>query len=329
MWIIGDHLARIAYPYLQQLELDHKKGCENYLEENYDHYAYYPSFTETNVLSMIRNAFVEGLNRRARLPNAVIIILGEQFLTEDPTYLPSEFERKIKWILREIDILVKIRKGNLPPKAYVLGQPRIMWVQAFRTRRGSAVHSDQLLKFNNLLRRMCMAKAVYTIPVEDASIRCFDVDGKTQITGGFKFLWQEIIAGLKLHDEKDRQYEINQLVDKRLKEMDLHKKSKDERCHHTLETLKRNIPTSLMERDSYREREERDFSRSTTRSKSMRVYPATNVKTSTGYHGNHSDSYRAERRPHDNSSYGRHAWSHLDRYSRSNRSRHSTGHDQF
>lgn len=242
-WIIGDHLARIAYPYLQQLEQDHKMGYENYLHENYDHYAYFPSFTESNVLAMIRNAFIEGLNKRCKLPNVVIILTDEQLLTEDPLYLPSEFERKIKWVIRELDINIKIRKGSLPSKAYVMGQPRIMWVQAFRTKRGSKIHPDQLLKFNNILRRTCMAKAIYTIPVDDSAFRCYDVDGRTQIAEGFKFLWHEIINGLKFHDDRDKRYKVNQLVDERLKQMNLDKQVREENRDHTLKSLQRNLPT--------------------------------------------------------------------------------------
>lgn len=67
VWIIEDHLVRMAYPYLQQLEVDHKKGGCNYLHENYDTYAYYPSFTDRNTLSMIRTSLIEGLNRRQKI----------------------------------------------------------------------------------------------------------------------------------------------------------------------------------------------------------------------------------------------------------------------
>lgn len=63
IWFVGDHLVRDAYPYLQQLETDHKKGECNYLHENYDTYAYFPSFTDSNMLGMIQSTFIEGLNR--------------------------------------------------------------------------------------------------------------------------------------------------------------------------------------------------------------------------------------------------------------------------
>lgn len=245
VWVIGDHMARDAYPYLQQLDMEHKKGFENYLYANYDHYAYFPSFTETNVLKMARNSLIDGLNRRAKLPNAVIVLLGEQIIVEDPLFLPSEFERKFKWLLREWDVNIKLRKSSLPSKAYTMGQPRIMWVQGFRTRRGSKINPDHLLKFNNLLRRTCMAKAVYTIPVDDSSFRCFDFDGKTHLPEGFKFLWQEIVNGLQFHDQRDKQYETDRLVDSRLKEIDMKNLSEREGCAHTISSLQQSSVTSF------------------------------------------------------------------------------------
>lgn len=195
---------QMAYPYLQKLDGEHKRGYPNYLQENYDHYCFFPAFTETNVLKMLRNTLVEGLNRRVKLPNCIIVLCSENFVTEDPLYLPSELEKKLKWIVQEFTSLINIRKSLLPPKAYVLGDPRIMWVQAFNSTRRNKLHGDQLQKFNNLLKRICGAKAIYTIPVNDCSSSCcFDYDGKTQIEDGFRYLWHEIINGLKFHDEKD------------------------------------------------------------------------------------------------------------------------------
>lgn len=293
VWIIGDHLARDAYPYLQQMDQDHKRGCENYLQENYDHYAYFPCFTDKNVLAMIRNAFVEGLNRRLKLPNAVIILFGEQLLREDPLFLPSEFERKLKWLIRELDVNIKIRKGSLPPKAYNLGQPRIMFVQAFRTCKSSLINPDQLLKFNNLLRRTCITKAIYTIPIDDTTLRCFERNGKTQITEGFKFLWQEIINGLKLHDEKDRLHEVNQLVDQRLKEMNWDKQSKQERRDHTVESVQRNMTGAF--RDLHREDRSKDrFPTSSDRSRNSNQWrhkDQRSVRPSDNYRNQQSRSY--------------------------------------
>lgn len=126
VWFVGDHMIRNAWPHLQQIQRDHEVGRENYLHANYDPYVFYPAFTENNVLTMVRNCFIEGLNRRLKLPSAVIVLLSDQLIIEDPLYLPSEVEKKIKWLLRELDAAVKIRKSSLPLKAYTFGKPRFV-----------------------------------------------------------------------------------------------------------------------------------------------------------------------------------------------------------
>lgn len=220
LWIIGDHLSRIAFPYLQQLGEDHKRGYVNYLHENYDHYVHFPSFTETNVLKMVRNSLVEGLNRRIKLPSVIVVMCSEQILTEDPLFLPSEVERKIKWLVREIETIIKVRKGILPIKAYTLGEPRVMWVQLFQNSKANKLNGDNLQKFNNILKRICHAKAIYMLPIDTGSAtRCFDFDGRTQIKDGFNTLWLEIANGIKFHDGRDKQYEVAQLVEAKLAEI--------------------------------------------------------------------------------------------------------------
>lgn len=197
---------------------------------------------------MIRNTLVEGLNRRVRLPNAIIVLCSENFIMDDPLFLPSEFERKLKWILREFMTLIEIRKSILPQKAYILGEPRIMWVQAFNNTRRNKLQPDQLQKFNNLLRRLCGMKAIYTIPIKDSSSRCFDFDGKTQIEEGFNYLWHQIIQGLKYHDEKDKQHQVNALVDDRLSEINLQSALRADGNHHTFQAVKSQCKTFPAER---------------------------------------------------------------------------------
>lgn len=156
---------------------------------------------------MVRNCFIEGLNRRLKFPSAVIIMLSDQIIIEDPLYLPSEVDRKIKWILRELDAAVKIRKSSMPTKSYTFGEPRFMWVRAFQNTKANYISEEILLKYNNMLRKICIAKAVYTLPLdvyEEGSVRCYDYDGKTKINQGFNIIWNDIIRGLKRHDKNDK-----------------------------------------------------------------------------------------------------------------------------
>lgn len=215
IWFIGDHMIREACPFLQELQKDQDSGYDNYLHSNYDTYVFYPNFTESNVLTMVRNGFVEALNKRIKMPSAVVILVSDQLIVEDPLYLPSEIDRKIKWILREIDAAVKIRKSTLPVKAYTMGEPRIMWVRAFQNTKANNVPPEMMLKFNNMLRKICMAKAVYMIPVNayhQSTARCYDYDGKTKIKQGFDLLWIDIINGIQQHDRNDKIAEQERII---------------------------------------------------------------------------------------------------------------------
>lgn len=215
IWFIGDHMIREAYPYLQELQRNQEAGYDNYLHANYDTYVFYPNFAENNVLTMIRNGFIEALNKRIKMLSAVVILLSDQLIVEDPLYLPSEIDRKIKWILRELEAAVKIRKSSLPLKAYTFGEPRIMWVRGFQNTRANNVPPELLLKYNNMLRKICMTKAVYTIPVDtyqNSTTRCFDYNGKTKIKGGFDLLWTDIINGIQQHDKNDKAAEEQRLL---------------------------------------------------------------------------------------------------------------------
>lgn len=305
--MIGDHLIRHAYPYLQQLGDEHKQGYRNYLHEQYDHYCYYPSFTENNVLKMVRNGLVEGLNHRIKLPNAVVVLCSDQLLRDDPLFLPSELERKLKWIIKEFDTVLKFRKQSLPPKAFTLGEPRIMFVQLFQNSKANRIPREQLAKFNNLLKRSCQVKAIYVIAIDmESTFRCFDYDNKTHIAEGFKALWHEIINGIKFHDERDKQYEINQQVETRLKEMESSQENLDKRRKHTRESFKKCESFTNVHRGDRGERSscpteavhvkaqnlmEKDYHGSHNERYSQRTGPQLNAKEKQEWH-------RDERRNH-------------------------------
>lgn len=235
IWFIGDHMVREACPYLQELQNSQDSGHANYLHSNYDTYVFYPNFTENNVLTMVRNGFIEALNKRLKMPSAVIILTSDQLIVEDPLYLPSEVDRKIKWILREIDAAIKIRKDSLPVKAYTLGEPRLMWVRAFNNTKANHVPHETLMKFNNMLRKICISKAVYTIPLntyQQSTVRCFDFDGKTKIKDGFDLLWYDIIKGIQWHDSNDKLAEQQRIVKEHNERYDCHQYQQPHNYHH-------------------------------------------------------------------------------------------------
>lgn len=240
LWIIGDHFVREAYPFLQQLGDDFKNGQHNYLFHTYDIYCHYPDFTQTNEMAMVRNAAIEAMNKHDRMPSAIIIICGGDFVNEDPLYLPSEIEKKIRWILRDITSAISIKKSLIPPKCFTFGEPRIFWIRGFQTAKGNDVAPDVLLKFNNMLKRICSSKAIYAPDLAlylDAGERCYD--GKNRKNPqGFKTMWLALSDQMKKIDEDDEQYAINLKVEDRLKELKRENEKSFERQAHTFLSIK-------------------------------------------------------------------------------------------
>lgn len=189
---------------------------------------------------MVRNAAIEGFNRHLKFPNAIIILCGDDFVNEDKYYLPSELEKKVRWVLRELDTAVKVRKSLVEPKCFTFGQPRIFWVRAFQASKNNNIPPDNLLKFNNMLRRVCAAKAAYSPDLKlyvDSGLRCFDRKNKV-VPEGVKTLWLALGEEIKQIDEDDEQYAVNLKVEERLRELKRGNEKTFERQAHTYLSIK-------------------------------------------------------------------------------------------
>lgn len=221
IWIVGDHLIRDAYPALQNLQAAARHGEQCYLQDMYDTYGYYPDFTETNPIAMIRNTVIAGLNAHLKMPNAIIVLCGTDLITQDPVFLPSELEKKVRWVLREVMAAISTRKSLLLPKNFTYGEPRLIWIKSFQTTVGDPVPPAYINKFNNLLYRACAGKAVYAPDLEmfvTSGSKCYD-ECKRIIEKSFKDLWLAISDCVKKIDERDEQYFISRKVEERLKEL--------------------------------------------------------------------------------------------------------------
>lgn len=237
---MGTHFMREAYPALQQLRDDYHNGQHNYIHSMYNIYGFYPDFTQKNEMAMIRNAVIEGFNQHLKFPNAIIVLCNEDFITEDELFLPSEMEKKIRWVLRDITAAINIRKSLMEPKCFTFGQPRIIWVRAFQTHKLEKVSDQNMMKFNNMLRRIGRSKAFYTPDLTlyvDSGARCFDFK-RQKIYEGFRTLWLSLSDELKKIDEDDEQYAINLKVEERLKELKRDNEKTFERQAHTYLTIK-------------------------------------------------------------------------------------------
>lgn len=292
---------RDAHPALQKLNFTYEKGDKNYLMSNYDVFCYYLVFTEQNPLTMIRNSLVEGLNACFKMPSAIVILCGDLIMTHDDLFLPSEIERKIRWILRDIMAAIAARKSMLSPKAFTFGEPRIIWIKAFQTRTNNHIPQENLLRYNNILRRVCHNKAVYTPDLDffiASTARCYDARKRIN-EQSFDELWLSVSDTIKSIDERDEKYAVDKKVEDRLKELKLQGELKFERQAHTFLSMtgKTNFSDTSGQgsiRNSHSDEQDRS-ARSRSRSRDYRHSRRDRYR---GDHSDHSCRSRSRHR-HD------------------------------
>lgn len=250
LWFIGDDLLTLALPVYQQMKTDHNNGqVLNYLESSYDTYFFDGDYRERNHLNMICNAFTRGLNERPRLPHTMVILTSNKFFLNQSTFLPSEADKKIRWILKEFDHLLRTRKEDIPYKAHQGQRTRIIWVQILplhadvwklkaAKKRDQSPYPERLNRFNKLLFKICEAKNHHFLEIKDI----IDTDGKalSRYTGnptefGFELIFKEITRTVKILDSQAREQEKDRIMEDEIKHLRLQNKLLQERSgrsHH-------------------------------------------------------------------------------------------------
>lgn len=243
---MGDDLLTHGIPVYQSMKVDHNNGkVVNYIEASYDTYFFDGDYRERNHLNMICNAFTKGLNQRAKLPHTVIILTSGKFFNKQETFLPSEADKKIRWIFKEFDHLIRSRKQDIPYKSHQGMRTRILWVQVLPVhadlwkleaakQRDRSPYPERLERFNKLLSKICMAKNHGFIEIRDI----IDTDGKalSRYTGnptdfGFDMIFKEITRTLKILDTRAREHEKDKILEEELKQLRLQTQRLDNKYH--------------------------------------------------------------------------------------------------
>lgn len=239
------------------MKTDHNNGkIINYLEASYDTYFFDGDYRERNHLNMICNAFTRALNERPRLPHTVIIITSAKFFSKQETFLPSEADKKIRWILKEMDHNLKTRKEDIPYKSHQGQRTRIIWMQVLPThadvwkldaarKRDQSPFPERLTRFNKLLDKICTAKNHYFLEIKDI----IDTDGKalSRYTGnltdfGFELVFKEITRSVKFLDNKAREQEKDRIIEDEIKYLRLQNKLLQESQSETRNPSHRRTP---------------------------------------------------------------------------------------
>lgn len=239
LWFIGDDLLTLGIPIYQQLKADHNNGKTiNYIESSYDTYCFDGDYRERNHLNMICNAFTRGLNERPRLPHTVVIITSGKFFAKQETFLPSEADKKIRWIFKELDHQLRSRKADIPYKSHRGLRTRIIWMQILPVHadvwkldaaknRDKSPFPERLTRFNKLLGKTCVAKNHHFLEIKDI----IDTDGKalSRYTGnptefGFDLIFKEVNRTVKVLDAQAREQEKDRIIEEEIKHLRLQNK---------------------------------------------------------------------------------------------------------
>ena len=93
----------------------------------------YNSMKNTNVISRIRNAFVEAINKEKLLPKAVIVVLDDDLL-KVANHMGSGLSKLIvpwlSWLASELHRIAVAYKEKLPAQARKLRYPQFLWILA-------------------------------------------------------------------------------------------------------------------------------------------------------------------------------------------------------
>ena len=136
VWIIGDDfMARTFSQYFQHAFLEAEVD-PGYIRIHYDTSGYCSAklthnMISRNVLSYIRNGFVQAINAQILLPKYVIVVMEEDMIRAMNHYEKGAralYLKCIKWIMKEFHRVTTAYKEKLPTKSRKFKYPQILWV---------------------------------------------------------------------------------------------------------------------------------------------------------------------------------------------------------
>lgn len=157
------------------------------------------------------------------------------FLHLNAPFLPSEADKKIRWVLKELDHLLRTRKEDIPYKMHQGQRTRIIWMQVLpmhadvwklnaAKKRDQSPFPERLRRFSKLLSKICVAKNHHFLEIKDI----IDTDGKalSRYTGnptefGFELIFKEITRMVKILDEQAREAEKDRIIEDEIKHLHL------------------------------------------------------------------------------------------------------------
>lgn len=120
-------------PWLKKLEFAHQEDESKpklYIHETYNvrTYPVGKEMGKSNFISNIRNSIANTILRKVTLPRALIIMLSSSKI-EDPVFSVECMEGLLRWLLDEIEDILKFRIKSLPEKSKTFDCPRVYFLK--------------------------------------------------------------------------------------------------------------------------------------------------------------------------------------------------------
>lgn len=172
IWVIGDSYMTFLAQHIDFWKDNARLNPHEalYILHWFDVKAFPPHSTSTNAVEVILSSLIGALNNRPKLPEILVVMLGDVKFWCEPQALRFTMDSIIKVLLKELRRILQSRQNDLPVKAQK-EEPRLFFVK-LNWKPDKAIDSvscypKKRRTFNKLLDTMVRPRGVNTILLHD------------------------------------------------------------------------------------------------------------------------------------------------------------------
>lgn len=179
IWILGDSFMTMAAQHLEFWKAAMRKDPHEalYMLHWYDVKAVVPHSTSSNAVELITSSLVDILNTRPKLPQKLIVVLGDIKFWCDNDALDFTMDYILMGLLKEIKRIIQMRQEDLPAKA-VGDDPQIYMVKLHWKPEKAIdtvpMYPKKRRTFNRLVDNTMHPRGVKTISLNEITVKVDD-----------------------------------------------------------------------------------------------------------------------------------------------------------
>ena len=206
LWIIGDDTVMSSF---NQYVMNAHRKRELFIKNNFNLHVYATQRSVSNIrsfLARIRNQFAKALDNHQKLPKFITVVMDDNILQDikvPDNSIGWALSSMFTWLLKQVQLMINIRKDQLPAKAVKNNYPQIFWVEAAqhmffknnfaRRKLNSALAATAAQFLNNKIVRM---KKIW-----DADDRNLVLEHNNKLTAeGWMKFWASIDNAIKYNE---------------------------------------------------------------------------------------------------------------------------------